>query len=112
MVHLGDPLEDLAWCCDPLWNHFDERRVAGTVSENAAIAIWERESGLRLDPEAFKWWRLFSTVKGQAIWITATKELLADNSNLALAISGYYPARRHDVIIADTLARLVEEGWR
>ena len=112
MVHLGDPLEDLAWCCDPLWNHFDERRVAGTISEDAAIAIWERESGLRLDPEAFKWWRLFSTVKGQAIWTTAAKELLADNSNLALAISGYYPARRHDVIIADTLARLVEEGWR
>jgi aminoglycoside phosphotransferase (APT) family kinase protein len=112
MVHLGDPLEDLAWCCDPLWNHFDEKRVAGTISENEAIAIWERESGLRCNPEAFKWWRLFSAVKGQAIWTTAAKEFLADNSNLALAISGYYPARRHDVIIANTLARLVEEGWR
>ena len=24
MAHLGDPLEDLAWCFDPLWNHFDD----------------------------------------------------------------------------------------
>ena len=93
-------------------NPFDDKRVAGTISEVEAIAVWKRESGLRFNPEAFKWWRLFSAVKGQAIWTTAAKEFLADNSNLALAISGYYPARRHDVIIADTLARLVEEGWR
>jgi aminoglycoside phosphotransferase (APT) family kinase protein len=31
MVHVGDPLEDLAWCCDPLWNHFDPSRVAGDI---------------------------------------------------------------------------------
>jgi aminoglycoside phosphotransferase (APT) family kinase protein len=111
MAHLGDPLEDLAWCCDPLWNHFDNSRVAGTVSEAEAIQIWERESGLVFDRKAFDWWRLFSAVKGQAIWTTAAKEFLADNSNLALAITGLYPARRHDVIIADTLARLVEEGF-
>jgi aminoglycoside phosphotransferase (APT) family kinase protein len=112
MVHLGDPLEDLAWCCDPLWNHFDEMRVAGTVGEAEAIAIWERESGLCVDREAFDWWKLFGAVKGQAIWTTAAKEFVADNSNLALAFSGTYPARRHDIVIAETLERLVEGGWR
>ncbi len=111
MAHLGDPLEDLAWCCDPLWNHFDDSRVAGTITEAEAIAIWERESGLPLDRDSFNWWRLFSAVKGQAIWTTAAKEFLADNSNLALAVSGLYPARRHDIVIADTLTRLAEEGW-
>ena len=112
MVHLGDPLEDLAWCCDPLWNHFDNTRVAGTISEADAIAIWERESGLRVDRDALRWWKLFSAVKGQAIWTTAAKEFIADPTNLALAISGSYPARRHDRIMADALERLVEEGWR
>lgn len=112
MVHLGDPLEDLAWCCDPLWNHFDHSRVAGTIGEADAIAIWERESGLKVDPEALKWWKLFSAVKGQAIWTTAAKEFTVDNGNLALAISGFYPPRRHDRIMADSLERLVEEGWR
>jgi len=111
MVHFGDPLEDLAWCCDPLWNHFDAGRVAGTIEETAAIAIWERESGLRADPASLKWWKLFSAVKGQAIWTTAAKQFTVDHANLALAISGLYPPRRHDRIMADTLERLVEEGW-
>ena len=31
MVHLGDAVEDLAWCFDPLWNHFDATRVAATI---------------------------------------------------------------------------------
>lgn len=111
MVHLGDPLEDLAWCCDPLWSHFDNDRVAGTIPETQAIAIWERESGMTVDRAAFRWWKLFSAVKGQAIWTTAAKAFLADKSNLALGFSGLYPARRHDVIIAERLAHLVEAGW-
>jgi aminoglycoside phosphotransferase (APT) family kinase protein len=111
MVHLGDPLEDLAWCCDPLWNHFDVTRIAGTISEAEAVATWERESGLKVDPISLKWWKLFSAVKGQAIWTTAAKEFTVDNTNLSLAISGLYPPRRHDRIMADALARLVEEGW-
>jgi hypothetical protein len=57
------------------------------------------------------WWKLFSAVNGQAIWTTAAKEFVVDNSNLALGISGTYPARRHDIIMAGTLERLVEEGW-
>ena len=111
MVHFGDPLEDLAWCCDPLWNHFDPTHVAGTISEAEAIATWERESGLKVDRDALKWWKLFSAVKGQAIWTTAAKEFTVDNTNLSLAISGLYPARRHDRVMADALERLVEEGW-
>ena len=67
MAHLGDPLEDLAWCFDPLWNHFDDSRVAGTIPEANAIAIWERESGLRVDPATLAWWKLFSTVKGLSL---------------------------------------------
>jgi hypothetical protein len=50
-------------------------------------------------------------VKGQAIWTTAAKEFTVDHTNLSLAISGMYPPRRHDRIMADTLERLVEEGW-
>ena len=111
MVHFGDPLEDLAWCCDPLWNHFDPTRVAGTIGEAEAVAIWQRESGLEVNAAALKWWKLFSAVKGQAIWTTAAKEFTVDNTNLSLAISGMYPPRRHDRIMADTLERLVEEGW-
>lgn len=110
MAHLGDAIEDLAWCFDPLWSHFDDSRVAGTIPEAEAIAIWERESGLRVDPSTLAWWKLFSAVKGCAIWTTSAREFLASN-DLVLGFTGTYTARRHDRIMADLLARLVEEGW-
>ena len=111
MAHLGDPIEDLAWCFDPLWSHFDDSRVAGTIPEAEAIAIWERESGLRVDPSVLAWWKLFSAVKGCAIWTTSAKEFVAGGNDLVLGFTGTYTARRHDRIMADLLARLVEEGW-
>jgi aminoglycoside phosphotransferase (APT) family kinase protein len=111
MAHLGDPLEDLAWCFDPLWNHFDDGRVAGTIPEAEAIAIWERESGLHVDRAQLAWWKLFSAVKGCAIWTTSGKEFVAGGGDLVLGFAGTYTARRHDRIMADALERLVEEGW-
>jgi aminoglycoside phosphotransferase (APT) family kinase protein len=111
MVHLGDAVEDLAWCFDPLWNHFDDNRVASTISEQDAIAIWQRESGLTVDPAALQWWKLFSTVKGCAIWTTSAKEFCEGGHDLVLGFAGTYTARRHDRIMADLLERLVEEGW-
>lgn len=111
MVHFGDAIEDLAWCCDPLWNHFDDSRVASTISEKDAISVWERESGLSVDPAALKWWKLFSAVKGCAIWTTSGKEFVEGGHDLVLGIAGTYVARRHARIMADLLERLVEEGW-
>jgi aminoglycoside phosphotransferase (APT) family kinase protein len=113
MAHLGDPLEDLAWCLDPMWSHADETRAAGTLPRAEALAVWERESGLRADPKALQWWGLFNSVKGQAIWTTSGKEFVAGGGrDLVLGFAGAYTARRHDEIIADQLERLVsQEGW-
>lgn len=107
MVHLGDPLEDLAWAIDPLWGHYDDSRVAGMIPREQALAIWSRTSGLPIDPRALAWWELFSAVKGQAIWTSAAREYRQGGfKDPILAISGWYTARRHDQILADTLMRL------
>lgn len=112
MAHLGDPLEDLAWCLDPMWSHFDDTRAAATLPVAEAIAVWQRESGLHADPAALAWWKLFNAVKGQAIWTTSGKEFVAGGGrDLVLGFAGAYTARRHDIIIADQLERLVEGGW-
>jgi len=112
MAHLGDPLEDLAWCFDPLWSHSDDNRAAGAVPTDEAIRIWTSESGLEVNPQAFGWWRLFSAVKGQGIWTTSAKTFAEGGHDLVLGFSGLYPARRHDAIIAEQLERLVlVEGW-
>ena len=104
MAHLGDPLEDLAWALDPLWRHFDLERAGGMLPDAEAIAIWERTSGLTLDPEAFRWWRLFAAVKGQAIWTSSAREFRDGGlRDPILAFSGWYTARRQDEILAQQL---------
>ena len=106
MAHIGDPLEDLGWAMDPLWRHGETERVAGMVPKAEAIRIWEQASGLKVDPAAFRWWELFASVKGQAIWISSAKEYRESGfAEPILAFSGWVTARRHDEIIAEQLQR-------
>ena len=108
MAHLGDPLEDLAWALDPLWRHGESGRVAGMLPREEAIGVWEQASGLTLDPAAFKWWELFASVKGQAIWISSAKEYRDGGfAEPILCFSGWLTARMQDEILAAQLA----ERW-
>ncbi len=110
MAHLGDPLEDLGWAADPLWSLPGSATVSGTVPLEEGIAIWERASGLKVDPKAFAWWRLFASVKGQAIWTSAAKEWRDGGfKEPILAFSGWYTARRQDQILADHLAARLDD---
>ena len=107
MAHIGDPLEDLGWAMEPLWCYGETDRVSGMLPKAEAIAIWEASSGLTVDPAAFAWWELFASVKGQAIWISSAKEYRAGGlKDPVLGLSGWYTARRQDVILADRLAAL------
>ncbi|MBV8593513.1 MAG: phosphotransferase family protein [Caulobacteraceae bacterium] len=104
MAHLGDPLEDLAWACDPLWSNSGDERISGMAPLSDAIDIWRRSSGLDVDPGAFAWWRLFASVKGQAIWTSAAREWREGGMvEPLLAFSGWYTARRQDEILARQL---------
>ena len=104
MAHLGDPLEDLGWALAPIWDHFEPGLVCGMVPRGAAIATWEAASGLRVDPAAMRWWSLFNSVKGRAIWTSAFKEFVAGGlTDPVLGVSGWYTATRQDAIIAAQL---------
>ena len=107
MAHLGDPLEDLAWAMDPLWSMAGDERISGMVARDEALAIWRRASGLAIDEAALDWWRLFASVKGQAIWTSAAKEWRDGGfAEPILAFSGWFTARRQDEILAERLAAL------
>lgn len=69
MSHLGDPLEDLGWSLQPVWSFGHTGKAGGLCSQEEAVAIWERASGLMADPAALHWWTLFNCVKGQGIWV-------------------------------------------
>lgn len=107
LVHLGDPLEDLAWACDPLWSHGAEGRPASTLPLADCIAVWESASGLRCDPDALRWWQLFAQVMGLAIWISAGREVASGRTTDPVNIvASLYPYRYHNRALARSLRAL------
>lgn len=106
MVHIGDPLEDLAWVCDPLWAHGSDN-PASTIPLEEAIAVWEAASGLTCDRTAFRWWRAFAQVMGLAIWISAGREVASGrNGDPVNIFAAFYPYRFHNRSLARTLRDL------
>src|SRR5207244_1377628 len=68
LVHLGDPLEDVAWCASPLWR-------AGTPYASALLppeefaARWAEASGRAADPERLRFYEVLAFVKMIAIML-------------------------------------------
>lgn len=111
MAHIGDAHEDLAWALDPLWSHFKDDHALGAIPRAEAIALWEEASGLRFDADAFRWWSLFASVKGMAIWLSSSRAYAdGKNTDPVLAFSGWYCTVRHDDIIARRLAAAPRGG--
>ena len=107
LAHLGDPLEDLAWSLNRVWGWARDGRVGGLTSKENAIRIWEAASGLRADPEALRWWELFSSVKGLAIWVSSAREYqTGKNKDPVLALSGWWLTNAQDRAALETLGRL------
>jgi len=108
MAHLGDPLEDLGWALDPLWSA-DREHAGGMLKRDEAIAVWERASGLKADPLALRWWSMFASFKGLAIWISSAKEFQAGtNTDPVMAFSGLYCLPFHNKRLADMLVDVRE----
>lgn len=110
MAHIGDPMEDLAWALDPLWQG-DPTYAAGMLDFEEAVQLWQQASGRRFNAEAFRWWSLFASLKGLAIWISSSRAYHdGKNTDPILAFSGWYCATRHNKIIADRLSQTVWGG--
>jgi len=107
MAHLGDPLEDLAWSINPVWCWAGDGRCGGLAPREDAIRIWEEASGLRADPDALHWWEVFSSIKGQAIWVSSAREFTeGKNQDLILALSAWLVGNAQDRALLHTLGRL------
>jgi len=88
MAHLGDPLEDLAWGFNPIWE-FGRGLAGGLVPKAQAIMFWEQASGLVADPVALHWWTLFNCVKGQGIWVGSARAFIDGGNREPIMV---YPA--------------------
>jgi aminoglycoside phosphotransferase (APT) family kinase protein len=106
MAHLGDPLEDLAWGFNPVWE-FGRGLAGGLVSQAEAIAIWRRASGLTVDPVALHWWMLFNCVKGQGIWVGSARAFIdGGNREPVLAYAAWWLLNAQDRAILKVMGKL------
>jgi len=106
MAHLGDPLEDLAWSLNPVWR-FGRALAGGLAEADEAVAIWRRASGLRADPDALHWWRLFNCVKGQAIWVGSARAFIdGGNREPIMVYPAWWLSNAQDRAILEVMGRL------
>lgn len=105
MAHIGDPLEDLAWSLDPLWSWANPALAGLLLPHEEAIRCWEDASGLTVDPAAFRWWRIFASLKGIAIWISSSEDFHTGAAKEPiLAVAGWLMTDRQQQILIDRLA--------
>ena len=104
MAHIGDPLEDLAWSLDPLWGWPDKQLAGGLLPREEAIRLWEQASGLQVDRAVFRWWQVFASLKGLAIWISSSEDFAnGSTKEPILAIAGWMMTDRQNRILVDRL---------
>jgi aminoglycoside phosphotransferase (APT) family kinase protein len=86
MVHLGDPLEDLAWCACELWR--GGTPLAGAlVPPEAFSELYAKASGRTVDPQRMEFYRVLSVVKMIAIMLTGIRAFRdGRTSDLRMAI--------------------------
>jgi hypothetical protein len=56
LVHVGDPVEDLAWACVKAWRFGAAPEAAGVGTIDELLAAYEAAGGRRVDRAAFDWW--------------------------------------------------------
>lgn len=104
MAHVGDPLEDLAWSLDPLWAWPERTLAGGLLPRERAIRVWEEASGMTVDRDAFRWWQVFASLKGLAIWISSTEDFVhGESKEPILAVAGWVMTDRQNRILVDRL---------
>ncbi len=72
LVHLGDPLEDVAWCTSELWRG-GSPFASGVLLPEDFVERWARATGRAPDPERLHFYRVLAIVKMLAIMLTGLR---------------------------------------
>lgn len=62
LVHVGDPLEDLAWLCLRAWRFGEALDVGGLGTIDELVAAYEAAGGRPVDRDALHWWLVEKTL--------------------------------------------------
>ena len=89
LVHLGDPMEDLAWLCLRTWRFGIDHNEAGGLTTLAQLrAAYERAGGTWRQ-DAFEWWSMARTIWwGIGLAAQAGRFMDGTSSSIVHAASG------------------------
>ena len=62
LVHVGDPLEDLAWLCVKAWRFGAPLAVGGLGTIDELVAAYEAAGGRTVDRDTLHWWLVAKTL--------------------------------------------------
>ncbi len=88
MVHLGDPMEDVAWFCLRMWRWAGDEKVGGLLDRQEFYRLYEQYSGIPVDPEAVRFWEILGNVKLATIFVTGVRSYCEGrSSDILLALT-------------------------
>jgi aminoglycoside phosphotransferase (APT) family kinase protein len=88
--HMGDPHEELGYCCMRDWRFgMGKRRVGGVGDREPFLAAYERYSGTRVDRKAVDYWEFLGNLRWAIICMSqANRHLSGREPNVELASLG------------------------
>ncbi|MEX0786624.1 MAG: phosphotransferase family protein [Dehalococcoidia bacterium] len=84
MVHLGDPMEDIAWVCLRSWRWAGDARVGGLLPREEFYRRYEEASGLSVDEDVVRFWEVLGNVKLAVIFLTGARSFCEGRSKDAM----------------------------
>jgi len=106
MCHLGDPMEDITYGMNTLWSANEPNLVGNMINRERYIDLWQAESGLSVDPEALKWWELFTNIKSISIWIDAARKFSDEkNNDIILGHTGWIATEVQSFIMQNLMGQ-------
>ena len=88
MVHLGDPMEDVAWFCVKMWRWAGDETVGGLLDREEFYRLYEQYGGMPVDREAVRFWEILGNVKLAIIFVTGIRSYCEGlTSDILLALT-------------------------
>jgi aminoglycoside phosphotransferase (APT) family kinase protein len=103
MVHLGDPMEDVAWACMRVWRWAGNELIGGFVEREEFYRLYEELSGFKIDRQAINFWEVLGDIKLALIFLTGARSFCEGRThNLFMAMLAAN-SRRQDMEILDLM---------
>ncbi|HEV7688812.1 MAG TPA: phosphotransferase family protein [Acidimicrobiia bacterium] len=89
LVHVGDPVEDLAWVCVRAWRFGAEPEVAGVGTVDELLSAYGAAGGVPVERRTFEWWLVEKTLQWGVICMKqAAAHLTGADRSVELAAIG------------------------